>query len=212
MGTVPDFPIVIEDYDGDTVAIDLTSSGCVSITTPGPGVYLGADQREAFAQAWVAACHEADRQAGVAVTSPPAATHGQVPCRAESGGYVCTAVTGHAPPDHVAHGAPGQICKRWPADRQAAAPGTTSATPDGGHARTFPVQARYAYPGNGLLFDQQTAAEHLVAGQVYTVQRMEAGGSRTLLFLLGHPETGFNSVLFAPAYDGGRQAGAMNGG
>lgn len=61
---MPEFPVTITDYDGDTVQVGVTPTGKVTIYTPDAGVFLDAEQREEFAQAWAAACHEADRQAG----------------------------------------------------------------------------------------------------------------------------------------------------
>jgi hypothetical protein len=65
---------------------------------------------------------------------------------------------------------------------------------------SFPIDARYAHPGNGWPADQRQARERLTVGEVYTIRRMEVGGSRTGLFFcdVDNPPFGFNSVLFDP--------------
>lgn len=60
---MPRFPIAIEDGWGGVAIIGATDLGHVYIDVS-DSVSLNAERREAFAQAWVAACHEADRQAG----------------------------------------------------------------------------------------------------------------------------------------------------
>ena len=63
--TVPErarFPVVIADDYGGMVEIDTGPPGDVSIFTSPQEAFLNAAQREEFAQAWIAACHEADRQ------------------------------------------------------------------------------------------------------------------------------------------------------
>lgn len=64
---VPDpagFPVTIKDSDGDPLEIAV-EGGIVYIDGGETSVSLfafAATEREAFAQAWIAACHEADRQ------------------------------------------------------------------------------------------------------------------------------------------------------
>jgi hypothetical protein len=65
----------------------------------------------------------------------------------------------------------------------------------------FPIAARFAHPDGGYEGDQRQAAEHLTAGEVYTVLRLEVGRSSSRLFLdIPHgPTFGFNTVLFEAA-------------
>jgi hypothetical protein len=104
--TVPEatgFPVTITDADGDAIEITVSTSGLVAIRTTPLGVELDAAQRETFAQAWIAACHEADRQARPvlcgALSPPPDA----VAC-CESGGHG----------EHIARLPGGVIAARWP--------------------------------------------------------------------------------------------------
>ena len=62
---MPDFPITVTDSHGNE--LDITpEAGVVYIDTvraePPLFAFGSDDRREAFAQAWIAACHAADRQ------------------------------------------------------------------------------------------------------------------------------------------------------
>lgn len=61
--TVPDeFTVTVKDSDGDEMEIG-AEKGIVYIDGGGSQIFaFAAPEREAFAQAWIAACHEADRQ------------------------------------------------------------------------------------------------------------------------------------------------------
>lgn len=48
----------------------------------------------------------------------------------------------------------------------------------------------------GRDYDQEKAREHLVVGQVYTVEFTEVGGWHTNVYLQEIPNVAFNSVLF----------------
>jgi hypothetical protein len=56
------WPVVITDDDGDGIEISISRHGVRLDLTNDVFVTLGPAQREQFAQAWMAACHEADRQ------------------------------------------------------------------------------------------------------------------------------------------------------
>lgn len=58
---VPDWPVTIRTPEGDIAEVDvLRATGRVFLCTSSPGVMLNAAQREEFAQAFTAACHEAE--------------------------------------------------------------------------------------------------------------------------------------------------------
>lgn len=97
------FPVTIKDSDGDPLEIAV-EGGIVYIDGGANGASLfafAATERETFAQAWIAACHEADRQA-----SPEL-------CGDRHGDWACAVAPGHAPLDHAAHDGQGQVCARW---------------------------------------------------------------------------------------------------
>jgi hypothetical protein len=64
---------------------------------------------------------------------------------------------------------------------------------------SFPIHARFAHPDAGYAIDQQTAAEHLEVGEVYTVERLEVGRSSSRLWLIDVPGVAFNTVMFEAA-------------
>ena len=102
---MPDFPITVTDSHGNE--LDITpEAGVVYIDTvrgdPPLFAFGSDDRREAFAQAWIAACHAADEQvrpAACGAVSPYAGP----PC----------AVQG-AHEDHVSRGPGGVILAMWP--------------------------------------------------------------------------------------------------
>jgi hypothetical protein len=80
---------VTDDY-GDEVRISVPPSGNVSLEAPPDCRYLtfGPKRREAFTQAWAAACREADRRAGTpqGAAEPAAASpSGTVPASLSAG-------------------------------------------------------------------------------------------------------------------------------
>lgn len=129
--TVPDpgFPVTIRGDDGGWVRVEPGSfegaPGSVWIRTSILGVSLDAEQCEAFAQAWIAACHEADRRAGVEPSDPGPAPNtpaswpyceSQQPSADPLSGFLCTAAPGHEPLDHAAWTPDGAaLYARWPA-------------------------------------------------------------------------------------------------
>ena len=95
---MPDgFAVTVKDGDGDPLEI-VAVNGVVYIE----GYAFPAAEREEFAQAWIAACHEADRQ------------ERPVPCRAVSpyAGPPCAEQDAHG--DHVSRGPGGVVLARWP--------------------------------------------------------------------------------------------------
>jgi hypothetical protein len=103
------FPVTITDDDGDAIEVDLgmTDPTEVYIRTSRDGVLFNAAQREELAQALVAACHEADRQASPKLCGEP----NPAPVRERA--WTCSLTPGHAPLDHAAHDGQGQVCVRW---------------------------------------------------------------------------------------------------
>ena len=102
---MPDFPITVTDSHGNE--LDITpEAGVVYIDTvrgDPPLFAFGSDgRREAFAQAWIAACHAADEQARPAPCGEP--TPGR--------GGTCTETGAHA--EHVSRGPGGVVLARWP--------------------------------------------------------------------------------------------------
>ena len=104
---MPDrWPVVITDDEGDTIAVEPNCveghPGKVYIRTSPLGVSLNAAQLEQFAQAKVAASHEADRQARPA------------PCGAVSpyAGPPCGQYGAHG--EHIARGPGGVVLATWP--------------------------------------------------------------------------------------------------
>lgn len=63
------------------------------------------------------------------------------------------------------------------------------------------TRVRFAHPTNGYLIDQETAAKHLVVGEVYTVDHADVYSSSTTVYLVGYPDVGFNSVMFEEVPD-----------
>jgi len=61
----------------------------------------------------------------------------------------------------------------------------------------------YKYPNNGYDHDQQTARKYLNIDQVYTVDFTDVHSSSTDVYLKDFPNVSFNSVQFAPYYNGG---------
>lgn len=57
----------------------------------------------------------------------------------------------------------------------------------------------FAHPTYGYTPHQETAAEHLVAGDVYTVESTDVGDFHTDVFLRERPGVAFNSVMFEEA-------------
>lgn len=55
----------------------------------------------------------------------------------------------------------------------------------------------YAYPDAGYESDQERARQHLVLGDVYDVERVEAHSWHTNIYLKDFSEIPFNSVLFS---------------
>lgn len=68
--------------------------------------------------------------------------------------------------------------------------------------QTFPIHARYAYPGNGWEGDSNAAADALKPGAVYTIESLTVGQSTSYL-TFREVEGKFSTVLFAPVMDGG---------
>jgi len=102
---MPDrWPVVITDDDGSWIRVEPDGSGPgkVCIRTAEPGVTLDAAQLEEFAQAKVAASHEADRQARPA------------PCGAVSpyARLFCGQYGDHT--EHIAREPGGMIAVTWP--------------------------------------------------------------------------------------------------
>lgn len=93
----------LRDVTGEPIEI-WADSGGVWIDSCGITV-LDADQREAFAQAWIAACHAADEQVRPA------------PCGAVSpyAGPPCSQYGDHG--EHIAREAGGNIVASWPVSR-----------------------------------------------------------------------------------------------
>ena len=54
----------------------------------------------------------------------------------------------------------------------------------------------FAFPENGMDYDQQIALQHLTIGGQYAVARTEVSRSSTKVWLEGYPGIAFNSVLF----------------
>jgi DNA primase len=52
-------PAIVEDVDGDVIEVSADHCGMVRLRIPGRVVDLDAAKQEEFAQAYVAACHEA---------------------------------------------------------------------------------------------------------------------------------------------------------
>lgn len=63
------------------------------------------------------------------------------------------------------------------------------------------TRVRFAHPTNGWPIDQETAAKHLVVGEVYTVDGADVHSSSTTVYLVGYPDVGFNSVMFEEVPD-----------
>jgi len=95
----------LRDVTGEPIEI-WADSGGVWIDSCGITV-LDADQREAFAQAWIAACHKADDQVRPAL------------CGAVSpyAGPPCAVIGAHE--DHISRGPGGVILARWPVHQAA---------------------------------------------------------------------------------------------
>jgi hypothetical protein len=61
-----EFTVIVKDRDGDEMEIT-AENGIVYLEGGDSQIFAFAfAEREAFAQAWIAACHEADRQARLA--------------------------------------------------------------------------------------------------------------------------------------------------
>jgi len=90
----------IRDVTGEPIEI-WADNGGVWLDSGGLTV-LDADQREAFAQAWIAACHKADEQVR------------PVPCGAVSpyAGEACGQYGAHG--EHIARGPGGVVLATWP--------------------------------------------------------------------------------------------------
>jgi len=102
---MPDFPITVTDSHGNE--LDITpEAGVVYIDTlrgePPLFAFGSDDRREAFAHAWIAACHAADEQVRPAV------------CGAVSpyAGPPCGQYGAHG--EHIAREAGGMIAASWP--------------------------------------------------------------------------------------------------
>jgi hypothetical protein len=137
------WPVIITDDDGDTIDVQPAyglAAGKVFICTSPEGVTLNAAQLEQFAQAKVAASHEADRQARPA------------PCGAVSpyAGPPCAEQDAHA--EHVSRGPGGVVLARWPvSDGPGPAPRGSGKRCQAAHPTARPTWTCTADPGHAPL-------------------------------------------------------------
>ncbi len=58
------------------------------------------------------------------------------------------------------------------------------------------TKVRFAFPNNGYDFHKETAKQHLIEGEIYTVKITDVGSFHTDVYLQEVPGVKFNSVMF----------------